>query len=255
MSLQVFEGLQRIASESSVRVTSARQHALWEGPVTMHVSVEFAHAPVGSVDWFDVSLSCLVAGCLVRRLDELGYTAAPCLLIDDKNVASDARQALADHFLSRIEGLEPFSYCFERDLADYVGDLVSLLSGRPRRRLTREIEHYRDRYQALPCSVDIAIWHLLRLRILSDRLHHIVWLRAEGHQSNVESVISVLGNQSLDSESLAKQNILRHLKVGDVTSRIVTIFYPETFTSASLSLDVDEFVTSELKRALRCEQS
>lgn len=217
----------------------------------MNCHVEFAHAKLGSVNWVDVERSCSVASMVVDHLHSEGHTTTQGVLIDDKGVERDKRAQLADEFLSKLNGPSVSYFCFERDLSQYAVDLVALFVERRQRRVTDDIRRYFNKFHTLPCSVDIAIWHLLRLGLLADREHRLIWFAHPHHIVNVDFVASVLGDQLNDFERQARMSLLNYLSDTRARSRIFNIYYPETLSESYDALEFDALAPPELRSLLK----
>ena len=219
----------------------------------MRFSVEFAHADLASPNWSDVERSALVARSLRRHLTSLGHEVQLCVLLDDKSTSVNDRAALSTTLLEKLADLAPDYYCFERDLSAYVDGLGARLSGRPQRQLARTVKKYRSKNGGLPCSVDIALWHLVRLGLVEDH-DRIIRAKDPSVDPIVDLAISVLGERNLEHELVASKDILDHVEPG-IAERVWRLYFPEDPDQPFGPTEADVLVQAETKEFLACPQS
>ena len=223
----------------------------------MIVSVEFAHGrlDVDNQPTDDVMRSCTVAEHLVKSLIDQGHDVWTCVLLDDKRVSPTERDQKASNFFARLEGPHVSYYCFERDLVPLAADLIALLPHGPRReKMRREIEEHVAEYASLLCSVDIAIWHLMRLGVVDDKgqcLHSF-----EGHPPpKADFAISILGDQDGEHEKTARKDILMRLTEGKPIDRVRCLYFPDDVTHVLTKQEVIDVCKPALKELAKWPKS
>jgi hypothetical protein len=203
----------------------------------MRVSVEYAHSRIDLVDQGEMIRSVKAAQAVVGACTDLGHTVTTVALIDDKHVTRTEATTMVPSFLRLLaeSGLEPQTCYFESDLLGFLGELRELLpTVRLQRALDRNIRNYRAKSKPsaeyLPCSVDIALWHSLRLGMFSDQPLPIS-----------DIAVSVLGHANLEYECLARQDYLRHLPY-NASGRVIDVYYPDSlgrpFDPGSVAADL-----------------
>lgn len=218
------------------------------------VSVEFAHGVLGvATGTLDVERSCLVAKRLVERLRDEGHLVSTCVLIDDKPIdPHEDKQSLISAFLQGLaDGPEVDFVCLETELVAYVDGLVSCVRTRSQRRVKRSIRRWLDEYGSLPCSVDIAIWHLLRLGLIADRGALVRPVGSAAQQPHpVDVAVSVLADNLSEYESKAAEDILELLSDFNPQRQIGTLYYPVSgsfeFTDAHINSVVENHLKEEM---------
>ena len=138
---------------------------------TPTVSIEFAHSLLDPRNRTEstvgeLQFSATLARQLESELESQGIDVDTVILLDDKQLSPGLeRNTEAQRLLSLID-VQPDFLVFESDLKQLLPALLEVVQEPRRGRLTTEIERRASRGDQLACSVDIAIWHLLRLGIL-----------------------------------------------------------------------------------------
>lgn len=203
----------------------------------MRVSVEYAHTNLAAPDQEDVERSCMLARLVTGHLEQLGHEVQRAVLLDDKKAEPQQATLLAEWLLSTLQdtGDRPELVFYETELKAHLPALQRLLPAKPLRKLNRDTSHY-AKFGNLPCSVDIALWHALRLGVLTDpRIRP------------VDVAISVLDAGNREHEDLAQSNLLDHLAdAGAAPTRVLRLYYPETsaapFDSSDTLHELDQFL-------------
>lgn len=215
--------------------------------------MEFAHANLDAPNWSDVERSALVARSLQRRLNDLGHGVHLCVLLDDKWTSTADRENFGETLLERLGDLSPDYFCFERDLSVYVDDLNARLSGKAQRELSRNVRKYQGKNGSLPCSVDIALWHFLRLGVLDDHKQILRHTRPKS-EAAADLAVSILGERNIEYEDVASSNILKHFEPA-IRNRVWRIYFPEDADHPFDDVSADNLVQTETKEFLACPQS
>ncbi|MDQ0733494.1 hypothetical protein [Arthrobacter sp. B1I2] len=184
----------------------------------MKVSLEFAHSSLATIDQQEISRSVEAALTVQEWLETNGHEVTTVILLDDKKVSPASAEERGRELLDLVAtlGCPADSWFFETRLRRWLPQLGQLLPPQQVRKLDRDANRYLRQYGCLPCSVDIALWHSLRLGYLG-----------ESDIEPNEIAISVLGDGNAEFEELARRNFLNHLE-GGPSNRIITLYYPES---------------------------
>lgn len=134
-------------------------------------SIEYAHALLGldadtEAAATEHRIGAEIARLLKNGLEEMGVAAQTVVLLDDKQLSPARNRSIeASRVLASLD-LKPDLFVFESDLRDLGPALLEVVRGPRQNRLAHEMERRAIRGSHLACSVDIAIWHLLRLGVL-----------------------------------------------------------------------------------------
>ena len=185
----------------------------------MKISVEFAHTNLAAIDKEEMERSAQAMKCVGQYLREEGHDLRSVVLLDDKKVEREEAEQLAADLFHLLENLKcaPDNWYYERDLINHLPELSQALPKKQRHELERSTRSYIRDFDALPCSVDIALWHTLRLGLLGQ----------DPIIDRSDAVISILGDGNQEYEALARRNVLDHLASGMVSSRVISLYYPE----------------------------
>ncbi len=185
----------------------------------MKISLEYAHASLGAIDKSDIQRSVEAARAVDARLVDDGHEVTRVVLLDDKTVDPANARERAEQVLGLAADLGlPGDLSFsETDLRSFLPNLEQILPSRARKRLNRDASTGLTKYGNLPCSVDIALWHSLRLGLLGV-----------SEVGSYDLAISVLGDGNREFEDLASDHFLRFLEPTGTISRIITLFYPQS---------------------------
>jgi hypothetical protein len=211
----------------------------------MRVSLEIAHTMLGpqAAPSREAERSCLIGRDLHRLLQTQGHEVDVDLLIDDKPVLGDEKVTdEVDKLLDQISEFVPVTHwTLERRLSAYVDKLLNLLSS-PVARENRQtyLCRYFDDYGSLPCSTDIAIWHLLRLGLIDDS--HGIFNGISEARRPADHVISVLPEYLNDHEDSADAHYLKRLG-RPIADRIHRLYFPVSpeYDRAKLDRRVRQF--------------
>jgi hypothetical protein len=196
----------------------------------MKVSVEYAHVMLPDVGrgkdselpaavLADIERSTAATIAVRDHLVSRGHVVETVILIDDKRLDQDARQAAAAVTgAAELAGLHPDIVYFERDLIHVLDPLRELLPRATLKRLDRTVKHSLVAYESLPCSIDISLWHALRLGVLGP---------VDKRIPEYDLAISVLGDGLHGFEESAQRDVLRHLADERVAHGILPLYFPE----------------------------
>jgi hypothetical protein len=188
--------------------------------------------PDGAFDRDELLLSCEVANRLRANFENDNIDVFSILLVDDKKVDLDIRADLSDALTDYLRQFTKIDYyCYERDLAGYVNPMLGRLAPPARRLQKVAIERrFEKGINTLACSVDVAIWHMLRLGLIEDANRVVRYLDAIGPYSAADFVVSILPAYLQGPEEMAAEKILKFVKHDhDVRDRITPVY----FTSGS----------------------
>ena len=197
------------------------------------ISLEFAHTNLAAIDRREIIRSAEAARVLVDHLRSLGHDVRTVVLFDDKKVERDEAEMTSELLLRMLADLDssPDSWWFERELKEHLPTLCDLLPEPIGRRLAKSAHRRLRKYFSLLCSVDIALWHALRLGVIADP-----------RVQPAEVVVSVLADVNQEWEDTARRDYLDHLP-GEVSSRVISLYYPESasapFEPATLTSQLD----------------
>lgn len=211
----------------------------------MRVSLEFAHSSLAAIDEPEIARSAASAKIVAEWLKSEGHEVSPVILLDDKKVPPTESQAEGRKFIDLVGelGYPAETWYFETHLRRWLPQLKRLLPSRQARRLERDTTSYLRQYGCLPCSVDIALWHSLRLGYLDG-----------GDLEPCDIAISVLGDGNAEFEDLARRNFLDHIDEGNVSSRTVTLYYPESPTAEVHIHEMLDQLALSIKEAMTCPE-
>jgi hypothetical protein len=195
------------------------------------VTIEVAHVTLlesGVPGTRALERSCVIGDLLVTAFKDVGITPTVGVLVDDKQITTSSARRHAHDLLQIVQRYLPVTYaCSERLLGSYKNSLLSLLDDEDlRRRREDNLDHRLARYGTLPCSVDIALWHLLRVGEIADRESLLRPLRPEVTVSGADVAISVLPETVSDPERIADRDWLRHLEGGRLLERVRRFYFP-----------------------------
>lgn len=211
----------------------------------MKVSVEYAHTNLAAVDTVGMRKSVAVARAVIRHLRAQGHDVQAVVLLDDKKVELERVADEVSGFLALVDELElsPDEIFSESQLRNWLPELTELLPLKQGRKLHRSADSYLKQYNNLPCSVDIALWHTLRLGLLGD-----------APVGGADVVVSILDNGNREFEELARTQLLDYVRT-PVAQRIITLYYPESpQTPADISALLHELDTA-MKEISSCQAS
>lgn len=224
----------------------------------VHVSVEFAHtmlSPDGVRNIHELHRAQEFASVLLSDLERDGVLTSTAVLIDDKQVDEEERDLLARSVLEDLAARPAIDVlCFERDLVVYADDLLATLSPTQRPRVQRSIRRRLDQYGTLPCSVDIAIWNLLRLGVLED-YNNVLQRRNAAADELPEIAVAILPEYLEEYEDAARRDILRHVMDFDFRGRIVTLYYASAGAHNVSRIERANFMASARKEVISWQPS
>jgi hypothetical protein len=196
------------------------------------ISLELGHTTLTRDRTFDhdeLSRSCKLANRLRTCVVPATLSVVTTLLIDDKKIDARIRERRGGELTAYLQRFAEIDYyCYERDLVAYVEPMLACLTPRVRKTQREAIDRRRrNGYETLACSVDVTIWHLLRLGILEDTEHVLRPLNADRPYSGSEVTVSVLPDYLGDPEEKAAKRILKHLHGHpNVRNRVFPVFFP-----------------------------
>jgi len=207
----------------------------------------------GTLNHDELSRSCVLANHLETRLRHSGICTITTLLIDDKRLDASIR---GEHGCELIAHLNQFAtvdyYCFERDLATYVELMLQCLTSRAKRSQQESIERrFANGHKTLACSVDVTIWHLLRLGILTDTKRILRPLHAADVFCGSDVAVSVLPDYNGDPEKTARRLLRRVRGNHDLHDRVVPIFFPSGESSVLTRRQLERKADSAANHILR----
>lgn len=138
------------------------------------VSVEYGHTVLDPTtrdpQLLESALeSARIAKLAIDLLKTRGFGVQSCVLLDDKYLSPALdREHQAELFLARLP-LSPDVAVFESDLRSLAPEMLKLVEEPRKSKLTRELENRAAKGFPLACSVDVTIWHLLRLGLIPAR--------------------------------------------------------------------------------------
>lgn len=202
--------------------------------------------PDRALDRDELDRSCVLANQFRARFTSDALSVVTTLLIDDKRVDSAVRRKRGSELMTYLSQFTAIDYyCYERDLAAYVESMLACLTPRVRRSRREAIDRQRaNGSETLACSIDVTIWHLLRLGIWEDTQRILRPLQATEAYSGSEVAVSVLPDH-LGAPENAARRILKHLdRDRSVDDRIFPLFFPTgpitAFTMRQLEHKVDD---------------
>jgi hypothetical protein len=207
----------------------ARPRSSYSASNLVDVSIEFSHVDVGSYDASDVARSGQKASQIATLLTEQSKTFSVALLIDDKNSAHQITSNDVSVLIHEASNWLPVNYVvFESRLADYKLDLFECIEDSHRVAIRKQVDRYEAKSGRLACSHDIAIWHLLRLGIITPDASTVVPVvsgdRFTTRPFFSRSVVSILSKEDREAEEKAMSDILRFSKDESVASKISLAF-------------------------------
>ena len=193
------------------------------------VSIEFSHVDVASYDSSDVARSGRRASQLATLLTEQSKTFSVALLIDDKEPARQMTSNDVSVLIHEASNWLPINYVvFESRLVDYKLDLFESIQDSHKVAVRKQVERYEAKSGRLACSHDIAIWHLLRLGIITPDASTVVPVASRDRYTTrpffAHSVVSILNEEDREAEARAMDEILRFSKNESISSRISLTF-------------------------------
>lgn len=196
---------------------------------SVDVSIEFAHVDVASYDSSDVARSGQKAAQIARLLTQESKSYSVALLIDDKESARQMTSFDVSVLIHEASIWLPVDYVvFESRLIDYKLDLFDSIRDSHKVIIRKQVERYESKSGRLACSHDIAIWHLLRLGMITPDASTVVPVtsrdRYETRPFFAKSAVSILNEEDLEPEERAMAEILRFSKDETVPSRISLTF-------------------------------
>jgi hypothetical protein len=200
-------------------------------PSPPQLSIEFGHSMLGCDGAFsraDAMRSADLAAALTEAADQALCQTTTSVLVDDKQVLPADRERLAEPLIDALRSrLRVDFVCYESDLVAYVENLVDLVEPeKSREKLRRSLSGRIEKYGSLPCSADIAIWHLLRLGMIEDRFGALRRCDAGTAFSPCDIAISVLQDNLAEYETAARSNILHFIESLRDNERVIPIYYP-----------------------------
>jgi D-amino-acid oxidase len=185
----------------------------------VRVDIECGHHVLNSrysqVEIQELSVSAEIATRLADQLRAHGFEVGYSLLIDDKRLTTEL--SIYDHvheISSHAHGLEFDRIILESSLGELLPDLIESIIARERSRLKKEAKKWRSAHNGyLACSQDVAIWHSLRLGLVTPKVD--VSLKDNSNSLVSEECttvcISVLPRRLLEFEERAQREILRYV--------------------------------------------
>lgn len=185
------------------------------------VDIECGHHVLNSicsdVEVQEVSASAEITARLAEQLRAHGFEVRYSLLIDDKRLTTEV--SIGDHVREismHAQGLEFDRIVLESSLVELLPDLIESIGARERRRLKKEAEKWRAAHDGyLACSQDVAIWHSLRLGLVTPRtemsLKGDIDSNGSIHEDCTTVCISVLPRRLSEFEERAQRDILRYV--------------------------------------------
>lgn len=187
----------------------------------VRVDIECGHHVLNSicseVEIQEVRASAEIATGLADQLRAHGFVVAYSLLIDDKRLTTEV--SIGDHLReisSHAHGLEFDRIILESSLVELLPDLIESIGSRDKIRLRKQAEKWRATHEGyLACSQDVAIWHSLRLGLVTPKngvsLKEDVSSGGPGNEGCTTICISVLPRRLAEYEERARLDILRYV--------------------------------------------
>jgi hypothetical protein len=224
------------------------------------VSVEFGHTmltPDGSLNHSELLRSSSLAHGLVKQICRAGPAAVSVVLVDDKQVDVTKRASLAQGLTDYLAYSTPIDYfCFERDLAQYLDDMLTLLTPGARRRQRAAIDRRLSKGYTLACSADIAIWHLLCLGMVSDTRRIMQPLRSREPFRGCDVTVTILPDHLSDPEEVAVNRFLGHLKNGaSLAERVQRVYFPSGVDGVVPDEHIEHITDTIVTEVLACQTS
>lgn len=207
------------------------------------ISVEYGHTVLDPTNRDAVQDELIYSAQLAIRtreeLVERGFVVQTVILLDDKHMSpAFSRDEEATRLIESLP-LVPDIIVFESDLKSLAPSLLAATVGSRRSQLTREIDSRAKKGLQLACSVDIAIWHLLRLGIVRSR-------RSTDFTKNLvpaDIVVSILARREKAYEDKAFRENLS--AVSRTLSERIEIIY---FDPGEIDTGSDAQITAALTR-------
>lgn len=174
--------------------------------------------------------SVLKAKEFIDKLQRKNCSFCITILIDDKknyDYTGD-KQVILD-LISQIDILKVDYICYESKLSELAPILLNLISSTEiRQKICHQMNLNISKYKNIGCKLDIAIWHLLRLGIIKCEnliANYVFPLSELVKPFTAKNVVSILSNNYKTVESKADKDILSHIKIPDINSKIHRIYY------------------------------
>ncbi len=204
------------SKEGNVSVRGGRRYGF-------DVNIEFAHVlpiyPTAEMSFkASYRLLCEYISACRRR----GESFSVSILIDDKE---NGREATYNWINSRLKArnfrhYEVLYWGIESELRSYKKKLYAALTEENRTQIVRRVESYLDKHGALACSHDIAIWHLLRLGVISPLNSGGIRYRdiyrklnsKEVRRFSARRIATILSDEEMGHETRSDNEILKYIK-------------------------------------------
>jgi len=215
------------------------------------VSIEYAHTvldPLNRNDdtLNDLLLSTAIASNIRRKLQREGLKTQTAVMFDDKLLSpARSRDAEARNLLEVIS-LQPDVSIFESDLRVLASSLIDVVSEPRKAKLARAIEKRAHKGLPLLCSIDISIWHALRLGIFGDTAPYSTGIEGFRAIDSADIAISILTTREKTYEDRAIRENLQYIPDLD-SNRIRNFYFAPGEQYDTLRLDIEAFTETIMK--------
>jgi hypothetical protein len=192
------------------------------------ISIEHSHAILDPLNRTKVTVENLrrsaeMAAILKGHLERANMHVETVMLFDDKYLsAALARDNEVAPLLALLDSPPDFTV-FESDLKRLAPAFISITSEPQRTRIARQM--HAGRRAPLPCSIDIALWHLLRLGVIrpSGRLRDAIADPDEGFDP-YDIAVSILPHYEKTYEDKARRENLSAVPSA-IADRIEVVYF------------------------------
>lgn len=168
-----------------------------------HINLEYAHIYLDEEIGEEIFEAARLASSFFKLLNENGNTVVRSVMIDDYNPVE--RILDENKFLKTLDekNVLPDYLVYEADLIKYKDIVLNAVHAKLRREYIRYIELRKN----VPCSLLIAIWHLIRLGAVPIENGEIKDLSGSGKAFVSDRVVSILPRRFKNVEEKANKLI------------------------------------------------
>jgi hypothetical protein len=206
-----------------------------------NINIEFAHYEFTSsgganFDEMAIHRSAKIAKELYTACVDRSISCALSILIDDKHAVPPLTTEVVSRLLAIANDEIVADYiCYESNLFLYKDQVLDLLPKKQRKEVWEDMQFYEKKDNIIPCSHDIAIWHLMRLGNIdniqpSAIIPFGVSVRKSPPLFQAKYAVSVLPGNYRAPEERADKSILKYCNVPDLAKHIVRVYFDDDST-------------------------